>query len=376
MARKRSPHPGIVVRPGRPSRGEAPHIRYRDPHTKRYQTERLPDLQGPALAKWLARRSIELQTRRIASAPPPGRGMPVPEAVDRYFAEAHIAESTRKTYGYAAKHLTKWGLAKYTGEMDLAALRSLRVALAPPGLSPHSVNSRLKGIKVIISHWRKAGWAPRLTLEIIKDGLGALPAPLEAPEFLRLADIRRLVSVDMDAEERAFVMTLLLTGMRRGECLGLTWEEVDAETQEIRLGARTKTRRWRLIDLRVCPSVLDTLLQWTPDPADRRGRVFSLGSSRLKKLAKKLKAVPSTFQQLRETCSTYLVNAPGIYGAQSLWLAALQLGHSPEVAKDYYAGQLRNIPASAKTLEAAMGLPDQPDVVHEQPERQRKPQGQ
>jgi hypothetical protein len=57
---------------------------------------------------------------------------------------------------------------------------------------------------------------------------------------------------------------------------------------------------------------------------------------------------------LRQTCGTYLTNAPGIFGAASAYRSAKQLGHSVAVAERHYVGLVRGIPRDARTLEGAM----------------------
>lgn len=63
--------------------------------------------------------------------------------------------------------------------------------------------------------------------------------------------------------------------------------------------------------------------------------------------------------QLRATCATYLTNAPGIFGAATVFLSARQLGHSVAVAERHYLGVHRGIPKDAHTLEAAMQIEPQ-----------------
>ena len=53
-----------------------------------------------------------------------------------------------------------------------------------------------------------------------------------------------------------------------------------------------------------------------------------------------------------------MTNSPAIYGAASAWASAKRLGHSVTVAERAYAGVLRDLPADARTLEAAAGIED------------------
>lgn len=61
---------------------------------------------------------------------------------------------------------------------------------------------------------------------------------------------------------------------------------------------------------------------------------------------------------LRRTCGTLLTNAPGIYHGASAWHSAKRLGHSVQMAEQAYAGQLRDLPATATTIEGAGGFED------------------
>ena len=143
---------------------------------------------------------------------------------------------------------------------------------------------------------------------------------------------------------RRFVRVLLLTGMRGGECRGLKPAQVRGTV--IQLGRETKTKKPRTIDLSVSPSVVELL-------ADFRGWGFT--KEQLRYLRRKLHPWV-TFQRLRVTCGSYLTCAPAIYGGASAFMSAKRLGHSVQVSEDHYAGHVLGIPATAKTLEEAMGL--------------------
>ena len=69
-----------------------------------------------------------------------------------------------------------------------------------------------------------------------------------------------------------------------------------------------------------------------------------------KRLVNEFKATKFTWQNLRQTCATFLTNAPGIFGAASAFKSARQLGHSVAVAERHYLGLVHVYP-SATTLE-------------------------
>jgi hypothetical protein len=85
------------------------------------------------------------------------------------------------------------------------------------------------------------------------------------------------------------------------------------------------------------------------------GRVFGAltGNAVTKacnRLISEFGAPPFTWQLLRSTASTYLTNAPGIFGAVTAFGSAKQLGHSVTVAEGHYAGLTRVRPDGAGEL--------------------------
>ena len=171
-----------------------------------------------------------------------------------------------------------------------------------------------------------------------------------------------------------FTAFLLVTGCRRGEALGLRWCDVDLDAPdhegklvgEIRLkAAATKTKHARTIGMEVSPA-LRTMLKAMRlrSAAGEGGFVFGgkqgytpdLIESARARLIEEYGAPKFDWQMLRSTCATYLTNAPGIFGAATVFLSARQLGHSVAVAERHYLGVHRGIARDARTLEAAMQI--------------------
>jgi integrase len=282
-------------------------------------------------------------------------------------------------------------------------------------LSPHSINLKLRAVKTMVSYWRAHGLAARLTSDAIADALKAFPTERPQAEFLSPGQVQKLLEAaqrhdaavfDETRDEHAglrlrgttrryapiapFVAFLLLTGCRRGEALGLTWADVDLDAVdaqgrvvgEIRLrAADTKTHRARTIGLEVSPALRSMLagmklraghgaqLQhvfggeqpYTKDLVEAaRARLIGVQRERVRDVGEteraKYGAPDFDWQTLRSTCATYLTNAPGIFGAATVFLSARQLGHSVAVAERHYLGVHRGIPKDAHTLEAAMQI--------------------
>lgn len=266
-------------------------------------------------------------------------------------------------------------------------------------LSPNSVNMRLNAVKVMLNQWRRIGLVGRISRDDITDSLRLLQVPRDEPEILRTAQLQKLLEsalahdserFKMTREEHAkpltltkgttfryepiapFVVCVLLSGMRRIENLNLSWPDVDLDALdherrkvgEIRLKASaTKTKQGRTIGLEVSPA-LHRLLSAMKLRAAQQPYVFGgknpytvdFVESTRERLIKEYGAPAFSWQALRATCSTFLTNAPGIWGAATVFLSARQLGHSVAVAEKHYLGVHRGISRDARSLDEAMGI--------------------
>lgn len=372
-----------------------------------------------ARARWAARKSRELAKRKLEleGGAPRETGTPLEDAVSRYFtAHPSLRDRTRKIYRTAADKLLTWANTHRVSSADdltRAKLMTFREALtaepkrravangtrgkyAPTAArrSPVSVNQELRATRTVLGYLRDLDLFPRLTHDDLRRALKRLPETEERIEFLKPAELKLLLQAAARHDEETFTETreehagegrqrigtthryapiapfvafVLLTGCRFDEALKLDWSQVDLDALdhdgkpagEIHLsGAATKTHKARTIGLEVSPALRTMVAAMRPENA--AGPVFGVPRSTVEAAAKRLRAeygAPAfTWQTLRRTCGTYLTNAGGIFGAASAYRSAKQLGHSVAVAEKHYLGLVRGIPATAKTLEAAMGI--------------------
>jgi len=234
---------------------------------------------------------------------------------------------------------------------------------------------------------------PKLTADELADGLKRMAVAHDRMQFLRGPEIAALlnaavkhdaVTFKMTRRENAagrrqprgtqrhpsiapFVACVLLSGMRFGEALDLTWEQIDLNARdndgtvvgEIHLTSATKTKHARTIGLEVSPALLEILTALHTD--DATGSVWKITEGEANTAMRRLVAdfgapVGAGWQALRRTAGTYLTNAPGIFGAASAYRSARQLGHSVEIAERHCVGLVRGIQRDARNLEAAMGI--------------------
>ncbi|RMG09912.1 MAG: hypothetical protein D6731_18735, partial [Planctomycetota bacterium] len=383
--------------------------------------KRLGLTTAEARRDWLIRKSRDLAQSKAARAA--GEMAPtettVTEAVADYLAAAghRLRPATVLTYREGLDLFAVWAAKTRLPcieDLDLPRLAAFREWLIArprqrvvkgarrgeraPGvgtISPASINSRLRSVKAALNHWRRLGLTPRLDRDKIADGLARVPEPRPRPDFLRPSELRELLGAalrhdadtfDETREEHAgrkpkgstlrhepvgpFVLVTLLTGCRVGEVLALRWASVDFDEQEIVLAATaTKTKHERSVSLEVAPALVDLLraLKLRSEGPYVFGGKRPWSRSRVEAARKRLSrdyGSPSfTWQRLRQTCATFLVNAPAIYGAASAYRAARQLGHSVAVAERNYLGLAKSVPKDATTLEAAMRIESEVDEL-------------
>jgi integrase len=361
----------------------------------------------------LARRRMDLRSGVVAVVDPQS----IDGAIDAYLTDARhrLRGRTIETYERGIELLKAWcakrGMRRTT-DLTPARLAQLRAYLiAKPRQnavaegrrgeraeddarrSPGAINVELRAIKTLLNSWRLAGH-----LSVSKDSIGdvlkALPLSRERPQFLTPSQCQQLLEgcvrhdaavFDETRKEHAghglkgttpryqpiapFVVFVLLTGCRIGEALSLRWDVVDLDAVdnegrkvgEIHLSAAdVKTGRARTIGLEVSPE-LRRMLAGMKLRAGKNTHVFgglnpmprTKADAGLKRLLSEYGAPKFTWQNLRQTTATYLVNAAGIFGSATIYRSCAQLGHSVQVAERLYVGLMRHIPREARSLEAA-----------------------
>lgn len=268
--------------------------------------------------------------------------------------------------------------------------------------SVNTVNRELRSLRTVLGYVRSRKLLPRLPSDDLKDALKKHQPPRKRIVFLKPADCQRLMEAALAHDEAVFAATrkehaglaekgttaryapiavfvafVLLTGMRVGEALSLEWKEVDLDATDLQgrpVGEiyldpnKVKTKHERTVTLEVSPFLRRLLVELRkrrskgkPVYSEWTQPVFDLSYDVVDTEQRRLRddyGAPKHFSYkvLRSTCSSFLTNAPGIFGAASAYRSAKQLGHSITVAEKHYLGLMPGIPLDAKTLESAMGI--------------------
>lgn len=415
-------HPGVVLLKADPARRIGWRARYTDPDTKRTVTESLPRALTTAGQRedFCKRKSDALAERRkeLAGGAARATGLPLADAVDVYFRDhPQHAARTLTLYRGSANRFLAW--AKDAGihtadVLDGPALLDFRAAMIRKRKrrtmtggsvgekfdtrdlrAPISVNQDLRQVGTILRYLRRKKLLPRYMVENFAEDLERLRLPVKRVSFCDRAELRALLDAVADHDSRRhavtraaraagltwrkpapnqpakhkplalFFVTAILTGMRLGELLSLTWDRIDLEAGKIHLDAcNVKTRHERSVDLMVCPALIPVLRRARPKHGS--GLVFDTNRAMVYEVIKRIRkhygAPAFTMHKLRRTAGTFMTNAPGIFGTASAWCSARQLGHSVQIAERLYAGVIR-VDASARTLEAAMGIEQHPALA-------------
>lgn len=418
--RRFSAHRGVtILRRTLPSGRVGYLARWIDPETgeRRFQSFDRLGLHTPAeRAAWARERAERNRVERAALAS--GARRPVRTdlagAIEGYLeaCRATLRPATIATYATSLALFEKWAASEGLVRVDeldgpaLARLRSFLVGRPRQGSKAkgrrgekregaeargaRTVARDSRQIGAFLRHAIRHGLAPRLTRDAVSDALKPPRGERKLPRFLSVAEIRALLEAALRHDAATYAETReehagerepgttprhkpiapavvlgLATGMRRGELVALTWDDVDlgavdergVETGELRVRASVaKSRVERRIDLAVSPAAR-ALLGALKLRAGRSASVLGLTMAELEAAGKRLRGsfgapAAASWHALRRTCATFLCNS-SIFGGATAFRAARQLGHGVQVLEAHYAG-LVAVSRDARTLEAAM----------------------
>lgn len=343
--------------------------------------------------------------------------VPVPELVEDYLKSrrGRWAKTTFVTKASSCRMFAAWAETMTAADITAGSLDNYHtVALNRPRRvkakggkrgetrattdqrSPVAINNELKMVRMMLQALRKAKRLPNIeSSDEINDNLQTLTDNRQPPRPLKTEEIQTLLDVSLrhDAEAGAhqiapFVVFMLLSGIRLGEALKLTWEDVLFDQELINVPAsKAKMGRPRDVVLQVCPTLLRLLRALRVSASSGTARIFEgltkdIATTVRKDLVKAgvtdfLWSTTNTKQggvprpTARATCGSYLASAPGINGGNdaSDFFASKQLGHRMEVGQKHYYVPIRGVPKKAKTVEAAMGIQREVGLVIAQVEQ-------
>lgn len=216
-------------------------------------------------------------------------------------------------------------LLEYFGEMRLRSITpgevhrfkserlKTKVHSGKKGRSIAAVNRELEVLRAMLRFAKGEGWIDRSPFENISSPIISKADETRRERVLSKDEERRLLSVCVGsrAHLRSLVIAAVDTGMRKGELLSLTWEDVGLCSRTIRLRAfNTKTAKAREVPIseRLAGELAELRGKAILDP---EGRVFALTKFQHSwDTACRLAEIEGLrFHDLRHTLATRLVSA-------------------------------------------------------------------
>jgi integrase/recombinase XerD len=238
-----------------------------------------------------------------------------------------VSPGTLRWYGFTAGRFCKWLETQGVTRPDEVTARHVRAYLAElaPNLADTTLHGQARAVKTLLLFWNAENYLP----QVVK-----FEMPKLADKKLLVLDaeeLKKVISSCKKVRDKALVMFLADTGVRRAELLALTWDDIDMQTGAVKV-LRGKGGKFRTV---FCGAkTRRALLKYRRELADREGRIFPLTESGLGSLLNRVSGkagMKITAHSLRRTFATLAVRS----GMSLVHLSAL-LGHSSlEMTRHY-----------------------------------------
>jgi len=200
------------------------------------------------------------------------------------------------------------------GELSNRLVRSFLATVAQRGVSSATVHAHARAVRAFVRFAYQEGWIDQPT-KVQMPRLQQKRMEVLSPE-----DVNRVLSA-CGTRDRALVMTLIDSGLRRGEALALDWEDVDFHTGSVHV-RRGKGGKARVTY--VGARTRRAPLRWRA--AHRSSPLFPLtasgGATLMARLSHK-SGVHITFHKCRRTFATWALR-----GGMDIFALQRLLGHS------------------------------------------------
>ncbi len=154
----------------------------------------------------------------------------------------------------------------------------------------------------------------------------------------------------------------LLTGARPGEVLSLKWDDVDFQSNEIRVWG-SKTKRERVVPIHDSPALCELLTALKLRSAGsihvcgdwEDGKATDIHHRQWSRLMKLGEIKSASQKVLRSTCVAHVASA----STDSEYLLEARFGHGAEVSKKHYRRPLHGLAARGETVEEWLGVKEE-----------------
>ncbi len=250
--------------------------------------------------------------------------------------QTHLKQRTVETYDEAMRLYVRpccgW---RKVSDVDVELVAALVSGLRGQGLAAWTIRRSLTPLSRLMQHAVRRGLAS--SNPVAELDRSERPKSDQAPiRILTTEEISRLLEASTEAY-RPLLTTAVFTGMRIGELLALTWEDIDFEKGEIRV-QDSKTKAGRRSVVMVEP-VARTLAGLSLRPGSELGRVFPRGHRNVLRshyaTIERAGVQHLRFHDLRHTFASILIHL----GYDAAFIAD-QMGHASIVTTHRIYGHL------------------------------------
>ena len=230
-----------------------------------------------------------------------------------------LSPHTMEFYDHMVSPFIEW-----LGTKDLSA-QEIRAYLVHRSkqVSPGTVHAHARSIRVFVRFMYREGWIEN---ELVVD----MPRVEQKPvNVLSIKEIERVIDACLKPRDKALILTMLDTGVRRGEIVSLRWDDVEFHDGTL-LIRRSKSKRVRIVPIGV--KARRALLAWKR--SCRTSRVFELKVSGLRMALWRIGQradVKFSAHDLRRTAATMMLRE----GASAFHVKEM-LGHRSLITTQRY----------------------------------------
>lgn len=384
----------VVEHRNRPDAKPKLQARWIDPATGKQRSESLNGLNAEQREERLAEIGADLAeatelVRTAARRASMGLGslsrMSIADAADRLIEAHEGTERGEEGLTAAGKLLKDWATERGVstiGEVGRNALDDLRAWIvsrprarrrnnceADAPLRPATVNRHLAWLQWMFRRAAARGWC---ALDLTRDAVGEClekaggrnAGKADAPTMLRGEQYQSLFesALKVSADCATFAVWVAVSGARASEAHALTWGQVELDPQMNRVRVNPGKGVARLVSLRISPGMKSIFAAMRPADAADDSRVWTTDPMRSDEYLRRKwlewiedKGGPRvTWQQLRQSCASWLACTAGIFGDVAQAMGTAQLGHTYNVAAKYYLSHDRSL-TQATSLDEAWG---------------------
>jgi len=319
-------------------------------------------------------KQIEFDIRQKKYNLPKTDSISLKQFVDEKYLPYVDKQQSKSTYKNKASRLKS--LLAFFGDISVISIDSWRVEEYRLSRSVKVCNQSINHEINTLSHvFNKAVEWGIIATNPMKN-IKPLSVPKRPPRFLSVDEVSRLLNVLKDTKYYVPFFLILHTGMRRGEMLNLTWDDIDLEkrTLIIQSGKDWHTKNYRYRAIQMTDDLYELLVGLNKKP----GKLFPFHPSTvwevLKKAAKKVEIEGITIHTLRHTFASHLAMAgvpiraiQELLGHQDYKTTLVYAHLSPEFAQRHthklpYSSCAQNVPETMpKDAKKVYSIPKEKD---------------